>query len=116
MSLNPNFVATMSTDEIYFGEDLLACMTEVVEGKADSNHEHDNSYAAISHVHTNYADKNHTHTNYAATNHTHTNYAVTSHTHTNYSTTTHTHTASAVGAVATSDIATVSEVKGYLSI
>lgn len=86
MSSNPNFVAMMSTDEIYFGQDLLLCLTEAVDGKADSNHEHDDIYAEINHTHTNYA------------------------------TTTHTHTADDVGAIATDDVATVSEVKTYLNI
>lgn len=38
------------------------------------------------------------------------------HTHDGYANATHTHTASAVGAVATGDVATVSEVETYLGI
>ena len=46
MSNNPNFVAVMSTDEIYFGQDLLLCATDVIQ-----DHKHDDVYASINHTH-----------------------------------------------------------------
>ena len=39
-----------------------------------------------------------------------------SHAHSNYASSSHTHTASGIGAIASSDIATVSEVQTYLNI
>ena len=30
---NPNFYPGMSSDEVYFGQDMTVCLTDVVEGK-----------------------------------------------------------------------------------
>ena len=66
MSDNPNFVATFSSDEVYFGQDLLKCLTDEVNGKASVSHTHSGEYAAINHNHSGvYASINHTHDNYA---------------------------------------------------
>lgn len=87
MSDNPNFVATMSSDEIYYGQDLLACLTDVVQAKAEANHTHNGVYATVNHTHTDYASSvdletledvvdtkanaSHTHSEYASSNHSH---------------------------------------------
>ena len=61
------------------------------------------------------SDVSHTHDEYASSDHTHDGYSLVSHIH-DYSPITHSHTASDVGAVATGDVATVSEVETYLGI
>lgn len=70
---NPNFIPGMSSNEIYYDTDTNVCLTDVVDGKAES-----------AHTHTGYATENHTHTpasiGAAAEVHTH-DYAVTNHEH-----------------------------------
>ena len=89
MSDNPNFIANMSSDEVYFGQDTTLCLTDVVNDKADIDHAH-SGYASSSHTHTGYASQSdldlledvvdtkanasHIHSDYAASSHTH-NYA-----------------------------------------
>ena len=91
MSDNPNFVATMSTDEIYYAQDLLTCLTDVIDDKAEADHNHNGVYATESHTHTGFASQSdlelledvvdtkanatHTHSEYAPLSHTHDNYA-----------------------------------------
>lgn len=87
-STNPNFSPDISSDEVYFGQDMTTCITDVVNDKADSGH-----------THTEYASTNHTHTDYASSSHTHTEYASASHTHSDYASSSHTHTASDIGAI-----------------
>lgn len=91
MSDNPNFVATMSTDEIYVGQEPTICLTDVLEEKAEAGHNHDSEYATIDHTHSGYAlqddldlltdvvntkaSASHTHSGYASSTHTHSEYA-----------------------------------------
>lgn len=93
MSDNPNFVATFSTDEVYVAQDLNLCLTDELNDKAYINHEHNNLYANVNHMHDNYAvasditalrdaigdkaNKEHVHSEYALNSHTHSNYATT---------------------------------------
>lgn len=88
---NPNFVAVMSSDEIYFGQDATLCITDVVNDKADADHTHDGVYATTNHTHDGYASQadldlledvvntkantTHTHSEYANVNHVHSDYA-----------------------------------------
>lgn len=112
MSDNPNFIANMSSDEIYFGQDTTACLTDVVDDKADVNHTH-TGYASqsdldlLEDVVDTKASSTHTHLEYAASSHTHGDYATVvaldalgeevdgkanaSHTHTGYASSSHTH-------------------------
>lgn len=92
MSNNPNFIANMSSDEVYFGQDTTLCLTDVVDAKADIDHIH-NGYASSTHSHVGYASQSdldlledvintkanisHTHIDYASTSHEHDDYATT---------------------------------------
>lgn len=87
---NPNFTATMSSNEIWYGTDSSTCLTDVVDSKADANHAHA-GYAEESHTHDGYASSDHAHTGYAAADHTHAGYAAASHTHEGYAAAGHTH-------------------------
>ena len=98
----PNYVPTLSSDEVFIGEDITQFLTPKLNtmesrisslqtGKADTNHAH-NDYSPIDHTHTGYAASDHTHTGYAASDHTHTGYAASDHTHTGYAASDHTHT------------------------
>ena len=85
-----DFSPEMSSDEICFGEDVLTCLTDVVNGKADIDHTH-SEYALTNHSHTGYvstddltlledvvntkANAAHTHSEYASASHTHSDYA-----------------------------------------
>ncbi|MBO5828733.1 MAG: hypothetical protein J6R59_09810 [Paludibacteraceae bacterium] len=73
---------------------------------------------AITLLQTDKADVNHTHDGYAIVGHNHDeDYSVIDHNHSDiYADASHTHTASSVGAIATDDVATVSEVGIYLGI
>lgn len=83
-------------------------LQSALDGKSATSHNHDSVYSLVSHNHSGV---------YSAVNHNHnSDYADISHTHTGFATSSHTHTASAVGAVATSDIATLTEVQTYLGI
>lgn len=116
----PNYVPTLSSDEVFISEDITQFLTPKLNtmessisslqtGKADTNHAH-NDYSPINHTHTGYAASDHTHaeyapashehTGYAASDHTHTEYAPVSHEHTGYAASDHTHTAADVGAAA----------------
>lgn len=123
MSTN-EYVLEHSTDSIWRENDLTRVLTDdlntmdtLIAGKADSDHNHDGSYSALSHTHTEYAAATHNHddlyaakthetnTNIhvtstektdwnskAAGNHNHdTEYAGIDHTHTDYSGINHTH-------------------------
>lgn len=87
---NPYFVAVMSSDEIYFGQDVTTCITDVVNDKADADHAHD-GYAEANHTHDSYAlqtdlelledvvdtkaNVTHIHSEYAESTHSHSDYA-----------------------------------------
>ena len=112
LSDNPYFEANMSSDEIYLGQDLLTCLTDVVNDKAPLNHTHD-GYASqsdlelLEDVVDTKANATHAHSEYASSTHTHENYATmvaldtlgvqvngkadANHTHTEYASTSHTH-------------------------
>lgn len=94
---NPNFTASISTNDLYRDLDTTVCLTDLLDGYDSSlaeiestienfddiyalvNHEH-NSYAtsdnvsALQNAIANKADENHTHTGYAAFSHTHSDY------------------------------------------
>ena len=88
---NPNFIATYSSDEVYFGQNELLCITDVVNEKANLNHTHEGVYATEGHSHSGYASQSdldlledvvatkanatHTHSGYASSSHTHSEYA-----------------------------------------
>ena len=78
---------TTTAAELNYVDGVTSNIQTQLNGKAASSHNHDSAYAGISHNHSGV-----------------------------YATASHSHTASAVGAVATSDIATVSEVETYLGI
>ena len=89
MSDNPNFYPGMSSDEVYFGQDMTICLTDVVNDKSDVDHTHV-GYATTSSL-AGKADANHTHSEYATVatlngkadlTHTHTDKADVEHTHT----------------------------------
>lgn len=74
MSNNPFFYPNSSSDEVYFGQDLTLCLTDVVNAKADADHTH-SGYAVTNHNHDNtYSAMDHTHSDYAPTSHTHPEY------------------------------------------
>ena len=89
---NPNFIATYSSDEVYFGQNPTICITDVVNEKADLDHAH-SGYATEGHTHTGYASQSdldlledviatkanatHSHAEYAASSHVHNEYATT---------------------------------------
>lgn len=58
---NANFVPTMSTDEIYRGQNTTQCLTDDL----------DSIESSISNIGSSFAPVNHTHSGYASTNHTH---------------------------------------------
>lgn len=68
---NPNFVATMSSNEIWRDLDDTRCITDDL----------DTIEADISALEQDKADVNHTHSGYAPTSHTHTEYAPSNHNH-----------------------------------
>ena len=90
MSDNPNFIANMSSDEVYYGQDMTLCLTDVVADKADVDHSH-SGYASTEHTHSGYASQSdldlledvvdtkadaiHTHSGYALSSHSHSDYA-----------------------------------------
>lgn len=91
-SSNPYFTPQSSSDDVYFGQDMTTCLTDVVNDKANSSHTHSN-YALTTHTHSGYASQSdldlledvvdtkanvsHTHSEYAAASHTHSGYATT---------------------------------------
>lgn len=104
---NPNFIPSMSTNEIYVGEDTTKCLTDELDAmnqaienipEEDTNeyaladHNHDGVYAPATHSH-DYAASNHNHDNvYAQASHGHTEYASSSHNHDeDYAASNHTH-------------------------
>lgn len=108
---NPNFVANMSSNEIWYDTDSNTCLTDVVDGKAEADHTHE-GYAAASHAHSEYAAANHSHEDYAAADHAHALSAVTGledalagkadngHTHTGFAASNHSHSLESLGAAA----------------
>lgn len=97
----PNYVPTLSSDEVFISEDITQFLTPKLNtmessisslqtGKADTNHTH-NDYSPVDHTHSGYATSDHTHSNYASSDHTHTEYASVSHEHTGYASADHTH-------------------------
>ena len=119
-----DYVLEHSTDSIWRENDFtrvlsddLNTMDALIAGKADSDHNHDGDYAALSHTHTEYAASTHNHdelyaakthetnstvhvtaedkaawNSKAAGDHNHDSvYADIDHVHTNYATTEHTH-------------------------
>lgn len=86
---NPNFIATYSSDEVYFGQNELLCITDVVNEKANLNHSH-TEYVTANHSHSEYATQSdldlledvvatkasiaHIHVDYADYNHVHDEY------------------------------------------
>lgn len=117
---DPNYIGSMSSDEIWYAGETNICLTDVVDEKAEIGHTH-TGYAASTHSHSEYAlatdvdaletkvgdstvaaqisaaiatkaDLNHTHTEYAPIEHTHSGYASTSHSHSEYANVSHTHT------------------------
>lgn len=122
----------MSSDEIWYGGEINIRLTDVIAHKSDYDHVH-TGYAASNHTHNEYADSsdieslqnllnnkadvNHIHSEYAPVSHSHADYSLTSHNHGDiYANANHTHTANTIGAVATSDVATVTEVETYLGL
>lgn len=113
MSDNPNFIATWSTNEIYVGEYVDECLTDLLDemqneitNKADLDHIHSgyatlsdleilqdevDEKADLSHVHAEYASIIHEHDEYAEVNHLHDEYALYSHNHDMYSPLNHNH-------------------------
>lgn len=91
-SSNPFFTPQSSSDDVYFGQDMTTCLTDVVNDKANSSHTH-SDYALTTHTHSSYASQSdldlledvvdtkanvsHTHSEYAAASHTHSGYATT---------------------------------------
>lgn len=78
---NPNFTATMSSNEIWRDLDDTRCITDDLDtiesnitalqtGKANSDHTH-SGYANATHTHTEYAPSSHEHNGYAPTSHGH---------------------------------------------
>ena len=108
MSDNPFFYPGSSSDDVYFGQDMTLCLTDVVNDKADVEHTH-TGYAVTNHSHSEYAtttalagkaDTNHTHSEYATVSelngkanivHTHDDKADVDHVH-DYAASNHTHT------------------------
>lgn len=87
---NPNFTATMSSNEIWRDLDDTRCITDDLDtiesnitalqtGKANSDHTH-SGYADATHTHTEYAPSSHEHSGYAELNHSH-EYAPFEHNH-----------------------------------
>lgn len=90
LSDNPDFIPNTSTNEIFVGNDMTVCLTDVLYEKADIDHTH-SEYALTSHTHDGYvsqgdldlledvvydkADATHTHSEYASSSHTHLDYA-----------------------------------------
>lgn len=72
---NPNFIATMSSNEIWRDLDDTRCITDDL----------DTIEADILALETNKADTDHTHSDYAPTTHTHTEYAPSEHNHFQFS-------------------------------
>lgn len=74
---NPNFNPEQSTNTIYRDNDFTRCLTDdldsmdaLIAGKADSDHNHDGSYAALNHSHSDYSAATHNHDDlYAAKTH-----------------------------------------------
>jgi hypothetical protein len=78
---NPNFIATMSSNEIWRDLDDTRCITDDLDAiEAD-----------IAALETDKADTDHTHSGYAPTSHTHTQYAPSEHTHNAYASAVHGH-------------------------
>lgn len=88
---NPNFIPTMSSNEIWRDLDDTRCITDDLDaieadisaletGKADTDHTH-SGYATSDHTHSDYAETNHSHTEYAQTSHEHSGYASSDHGH-----------------------------------
>lgn len=94
---NPNFDPQISSDTIWFGDEEDVSLTEVVNNKAEADHEH-TEYADADHTHDGYASSDHTHAGYAAANHEHDGYADADHTHDGYAAENHTHDPADVGA------------------
>lgn len=98
---DPEFIGTMSSDELWYGGEGNICLTDVVAHKSDYDHTHE-GYATSDHVHTGYATTDHVHSNYAtqvdlntltdvvdtkaAAKHLHSEYANKTHSHTDYAT------------------------------
>lgn len=56
---NPYFYPSMSSNEIYYNQNVDVCLTDVVDGKAEAIHTHTHTdYAAASHTHSEYATAN----------------------------------------------------------
>lgn len=87
---NPNFDPQASSNTLWYGDHEDVCLTDVVDGKAEADHEH-TEYADTDHTHTGYASADHTHAGYAEANHEHTGYAASDHTHDGYAASSHTH-------------------------
>lgn len=110
---NPNFTASISTNELYRDLDTTVCLTDLLDGYDASidaiESEIDdlgNTYALVGHTHDEYAttdsvsalqdaisnkaDSTHTHTEYAAVDHSHDGYAATNHSH-DYAAISHNH-------------------------
>ena len=92
----PNYVPSLSSDEVFIGEDMTVFLTPTLDSmnasianKAASDHIH-TGYAAEGHTHSGYAETNHTHTGFAASDHTH-DYAASNHTHTGFASEGHDH-------------------------
>ena len=137
---NHTHTGYVSSNDLQVLEDVVdtkADINHTHNGYSEITHNHDSEYSSIGHSHTNYAttsalnelssvvsDKANASHSHNDTYYTETEIdtklatkADSSHNHSDvYANASHTHTASAVGAVATSDIATVSEVETYLGI
>lgn len=104
---NPNFIPSLSTNEIYVDMDTTKCLTddlvaikqalenipeEDTNEYAHADHNHDGVYAPASHGH-DYAASNHNHDEaYATAGHNHdTAYAQASHSHAEYASNSHNH-------------------------
>ena len=98
---NPDFIGSMSSNEIWYGDEANICLTDVIDEKAEANHTH-TEYAAANHAHDGYAAANHEHSDYADASHSHSEYAAASHEHSGYAETNHSHTPAAIGAAAES--------------
>lgn len=74
---NPYFIPETSSDTIYFGQEMGKCLTDEVNAKAPSDHNHEGAYAPTTHDHNEtYAGISHNHdSSYASTSHGHTDKA-----------------------------------------
>ena len=78
---NPNFIATMSSNEIWRDLDDTRCITDDLDAIESDILALETDKADADHTHSGYANATHTHTEYAPSSHTHSGYAPTSHGH-----------------------------------